>query len=53
MGRGRDILQAQPAWAEARAGLMIADILPADPARYALQLDYGRQAEALGYPNLA
>ncbi len=46
-------LARSPAWAEARAGLMIADILPADPARYALQLDYVRQAEALGYPDLA
>ncbi|MBL6456588.1 PhnD/SsuA/transferrin family substrate-binding protein [Belnapia sp. T6] len=42
-----------PEWSEARAGLMIADILPPDPARYAIQLDYGREAAALGYPALA
>jgi ABC-type phosphate/phosphonate transport system substrate-binding protein len=42
-----------PRWAEARAGLMIADILPVDPARYSIQMDYEREAAALGYPALA
>jgi len=42
-----------PRWAEARAGLVIADILPVDPARYAIQLAYEREAAALGYPALA
>ena len=42
-----------PRWAAARAGLMLADILPPDPARYAVQITYAEEAAALGYPELA
>ncbi len=41
-----------PRWAAARAGLMLADILPPDPAAYAAQLACTQEAAALGYPVL-
>jgi ABC-type phosphate/phosphonate transport system substrate-binding protein len=41
-----------PEHAAARAGLMLADILPADPAAYAVQLRYEAEAASLGYPAL-
>ena len=41
-----------PEWAEARAGLMLRDIVPVDPATYACQLAYEREAAELGYPDL-
>ncbi|MFI4985869.1 MAG: phosphate/phosphite/phosphonate ABC transporter substrate-binding protein [Alphaproteobacteria bacterium] len=41
-----------PEWADARAGLMLRDIVPADERAYAALLDYERQAAALGYPAL-
>lgn len=42
-----------PVWAEARAGLMLKDIVPPDVAAYRVQQDYVREAAALGYPALA
>jgi ABC-type phosphate/phosphonate transport system substrate-binding protein len=39
-----------PRWAEARAGLMIADILPPEQADYPEQLRAETEAAALGYP---
>ncbi len=42
-----------PRWAEVRAGLMLADILPPEPADYALQLRHVAEAAAMGYPDLA
>jgi ABC-type phosphate/phosphonate transport system substrate-binding protein len=41
-----------PAWAEVRAGLMLADIVPIEPSGYTIQLDYEQQAATLGYPQL-
>jgi ABC-type phosphate/phosphonate transport system substrate-binding protein len=41
-----------PEWADARAGLMLRDIVPVDPAIYATQLAYEREAAELGYPEL-
>jgi len=41
-----------PEWADVRAGLMLRDIVPIDPARYAVQLAYEREAVQLGYPQL-
>ncbi len=42
-----------PEWAAVRAGLLLADILPPDPAAYAVQLAHTREAAELGYPVLA
>lgn len=42
-----------PRWAEARAGLMLADILPPETADYPVQLRHEAEAAALGYPELA
>jgi ABC-type phosphate/phosphonate transport system substrate-binding protein len=41
-----------PEWADARAGLMLRDIVPVDPAIYATQLACEREAAELGYPEL-
>jgi ABC-type phosphate/phosphonate transport system substrate-binding protein len=41
-----------PEWTEARAGLMLRDIVPIEPARYEVQLRYEQEAESLGYPEL-
>ena len=41
-----------PEWADARAGLMIEDIVPIEPSSYAIQLHYEREAETWGYPQL-
>ena len=43
----------EPRWAEARAGLMLADIVTPDAAAYQVQLAYTKEAEALGYAVLA
>jgi ABC-type phosphate/phosphonate transport system substrate-binding protein len=40
-------------WMDARAGLMLRDIVPIDPASYEVQLTYEREAQGLGYPELA
>jgi ABC-type phosphate/phosphonate transport system substrate-binding protein len=40
-------------WAVARAGLMLRDVLPAEPADYEVQLRYEQEAKGLGYPELA
>jgi ABC-type phosphate/phosphonate transport system substrate-binding protein len=40
-------------WANARAGLMLRDIVPIDPASYQVQLAYEQEAKELGYPELA
>jgi ABC-type phosphate/phosphonate transport system substrate-binding protein len=40
-------------WASARAGLMLRDILAAEPAGYEVQLRYEQEARRLGYPELA
>ena len=40
-------------WASARAGLMLRDILPVEPESYEVQLRYEREAERLGYLELA
>jgi hypothetical protein len=40
-------------WADARAGLMLRDIVPIDPSGYRLQLSYEQEAKDLGYPELA
>jgi ABC-type phosphate/phosphonate transport system substrate-binding protein len=40
-------------WAGARVGLMLRDVLPADPASYEIQLRYEQEAKSLGYPELA
>ena len=42
-----------PEWAEARAGLMLRDIVPIEPASYEVQLRYEQEAKSLGYPELA
>lgn len=42
-----------PKWAAARAGLLLADILPPEPGRHAVQQAYVTEAAALGYPALA
>ena len=42
-----------PRWAEVRAGLMLADILPPETADYPLQLRHVAEASAMGYPDLA
>lgn len=42
----------EPGWAAARAGLMLADILPPETADYPLQLRHEAEAAALGYPEL-
>jgi len=39
-------------WADARAGLMLRDIVPVDTASYAVQLRYEREARELGYAEL-
>ena len=39
-----------PEWAEARAGLLIRDIVGADQVDYRVQLAYADEAAALGYP---
>jgi ABC-type phosphate/phosphonate transport system substrate-binding protein len=41
-----------PEWADVRAGLMLRDIAPVDPAIYATQLAFEREAAELGYPEL-
>ena len=41
-----------PRWADVRAGLMLIDIVPVTIEDYAVQLDYERQAQELGYPEL-
>jgi ABC-type phosphate/phosphonate transport system substrate-binding protein len=41
-----------PQWASARAGLLLADIVRAEPAAYRIQCDYAREAAELGYPHL-
>lgn len=41
-----------PEWSEARRGLMLADIVPADRADYEPLLEYERAAAALGYPEI-
>ena len=41
-----------PEWADARAGLMLKDIVAPDPAAYAWLLDYEREAAERGYPAL-
>jgi ABC-type phosphate/phosphonate transport system substrate-binding protein len=43
----------EPRWAEARAGLLLADIVAPDAAAYQVQLDYTAEAATLGYPVLA
>ncbi len=43
----------EPRWAEARAGLLLADIVAPDAAAYRVQLAYTAEAAALGYPVLA
>ncbi|MCL4768061.1 MAG: PhnD/SsuA/transferrin family substrate-binding protein [Hyphomicrobiaceae bacterium] len=40
-------------WENARAGLMLRDIVPVDPASYQIQLAYVQEAKDLGYPELA
>ena len=40
-------------WAPERAGLMLRDIVPIDPASYEIQLAYEQEARGLGYPELA
>jgi ABC-type phosphate/phosphonate transport system substrate-binding protein len=40
-------------WASVRAGLMLRDIVPIDPADYQIQLRYEQEARDLGYPELA
>ena len=42
-----------PEWADASAGLMLRDIVPIEPANYAVQLRYEQKAKGLGYPELA
>jgi len=42
-----------PEWTEARAGLMLRDIVPIEAARYEVQMRYEQEAERLGYPELA
>jgi len=39
-----------PVWAQARAGLMIRDIVPIESASYECLLEYEREAVGLGYP---
>jgi ABC-type phosphate/phosphonate transport system substrate-binding protein len=41
-----------PEWADARAGLMLRDIVPIEPANYDVQLRYEQEAKGLGYPEL-
>ena len=41
-----------PEWADARAGLMLRDIVPVEINAYSIQLRYEREAAALGYPEL-
>ena len=41
-----------PEWAEVRAGLLLADIVPIEPTSYTIQLDYEQQAATHGYPDL-
>jgi ABC-type phosphate/phosphonate transport system substrate-binding protein len=41
-----------PEWADARAGLMLLDIVPVEIDAYSIQLQYEREAAALGYPEL-
>ncbi len=43
----------EPRWAQARAGLMLADIVAPVATAYQVQLAYTTEAEALGYPVLA
>jgi ABC-type phosphate/phosphonate transport system substrate-binding protein len=43
---------AAPEWADARAGLMLRGIVPAEPADYECLLEYEQQAVTLGYPQL-
>lgn len=40
-------------WAEARAGLMLSDIVPIEAEKYSVQLRYEAEARQLGYPELA
>jgi ABC-type phosphate/phosphonate transport system substrate-binding protein len=40
-------------WSGARSGLMLRDIVPAEAASYEVQLAYQREAQDLGYPELA
>jgi ABC-type phosphate/phosphonate transport system substrate-binding protein len=40
-------------WASMRAGLMLRDIVPIDPAQYQIQLTYEQEAKGLRYPELA
>jgi ABC-type phosphate/phosphonate transport system substrate-binding protein len=41
-----------PRWEQVRAGLMLTDIVPITIEDYAVQLQYERQAQELGYPEL-
>jgi ABC-type phosphate/phosphonate transport system substrate-binding protein len=41
-----------PQWSRIRSGLMLTDIIPVTMEDYAVQLDYERQAQELGYPEL-
>jgi len=41
-----------PAWRNVRAGLMLRDIAPIEPASYTVQLRYEGEATELGYPKL-
>jgi ABC-type phosphate/phosphonate transport system substrate-binding protein len=42
----------RPRWEQVRAGLMLADVVPIKTEDYAVQLQYERQAQELGYPDL-
>lgn len=42
-----------PEWADARAGLMLRDVVAIEPANYEVQLRYEQEAKGLGYPELA
>ena len=39
-------------WAQARAGLMLQDIVPVEIESYGVQLQYEREAQASGYAEL-
>jgi hypothetical protein len=39
-------------WAQARAGLMLQDIVPVELASYGVQLQFEREARASGYSEL-
>jgi ABC-type phosphate/phosphonate transport system substrate-binding protein len=46
-------LAREPRFADIRAGLLLKDIVEVPDARYAMLLDYEREAATLGYPQLA